>query len=252
MTRAILIVLIVARAAHGDPPTRRHLLRHAAMTGGGALAVLLSETAFKADLAPATCRWCEPLAFDGAMRDALVWRDTARANTLSNGGVIAIGALAIAFAGDTWHERGRAEGLDDGIVLAESGLLAVGFGQVVKFTIGRERPFVRTAAPGRVHDVDDDVAFFSGHTAIAVSLVTAAGTLASRRDERWAPAVWAGGLALAGATGYLRIAADRHWATDVLAGAAVGAACGVLVPRLHEHDLAIVPAPSGVALTGTF
>ncbi len=252
MKRAIVLLLLVASVARAEPPTRKHLLRHAGVTAAGGLALILAEKVWKNDLAPATCRWCEPLAFDGAMRDALVWKNTDRANALSNDGVIAMSGLAVLYALDSGHERGFAQGADDLLDLAEAGLAAASVGEVIKFTVGRERPFVHFATPGRAHDVDDDVAFFSSHTAISVALVTAAGTLASRRDQRLAPWIWGGGFALAATTGYLRIAADRHWATDVLAGAAVGAACGVLVPKLHEHDLSVVPTASGVALTGTF
>jgi membrane-associated phospholipid phosphatase len=243
MKRAFVgLVMIAATAAHADPPTRRHLLHHAAITAGGALAIVLSEKVFKDDLAPATCRWCEPLAFDGAMRDALVWRDTGRADWMSYttvGGVAAVGVAELRSS-------------DDALDLAESALAAVTAGQIAKFTVGRERPFVHFAAPGRVHENDDDVSFFSSHTALAFSLATTAGVLASRHHDRLAPWIWGGGMTLAAATGYLRIAADRHWTTDVLVGAAAGAAAGWLVPKLHEHDLSVVPTASGVALTGTF
>ena len=242
MRRAILIVMLVGGVAHAKPPTRKHLLGHAAITAGDALAIYLSEKVFKDDLAPLTCRWCEPLPFDRAIRDSLVWGDTNRANNLS---FVTVGAVAAIGLADT-------RSWDDLIDLTESGLAAVTAGQIVKFTVGRERPFVYVAGPGRVHDTDDDVAFFSSHTALAFSLATTSGVLASRHHERAAPWIWAGGMTLATATGYFRIAADRHWSSDVLAGAAVGVACGWLVPKLHEHDLSVVPTASGVALTGTF
>jgi membrane-associated phospholipid phosphatase len=48
--------------------------------------------------------------------------------------------------------------------------------------------------------------------------------------------VWGGCLTAAAATGVLRWVAGRHFPTDILAGAAVGATAGWLVPRLHEAD----------------
>ncbi len=48
--------------------------------------------------------------------------------------------------------------------------------------------------------------------------------------------VWAGCLATASVTGYLRYAAGYHFPTDILAGAALGAFTGWLVPQLHEID----------------
>jgi len=68
--------------------------------------------------------------------------------------------------------------------------------------------------------------------------------------------VWGVGLTLAGTTGYLRIAADKHYASDVLIGAVLGSAAGLILPRwLHDHeggDVQVVPTPGGLALLGTF
>jgi hypothetical protein len=50
-------------------------------------------------------------------------------------------------------------------------------------------------------------------------------------------------LSLAAATGYLRIAADSHYFSDVLVGAAVGTAVGLLVPHLLHKER--VPLPPG-------
>jgi membrane-associated phospholipid phosphatase len=47
---------------------------------------------------------------------------------------------------------------------------------------------------------------------------------------------WGGSLAVASATAFLRVAAGKHHPTDVVAGAALGAFVGWLVPTLHEAD----------------
>ena len=91
----------------------------------------------------------------------------------------------------------------------------------------RCRP-VRSRSPR--HPADNNVSFYSSHTSFAFSLAVSTGTVASMRRYRWAPAVWAAGLAGAAAVGYLRIAADQHYFTDVLAGAAAGSAVGFAVP----------------------
>ena len=83
--------------------------------------------------------------------------------------------------------------------------------------------------------------------------MVSAGTIASRRGSRHAPWIWAGGLAFAGSTGYLRIAADRHFLTDVLVGASVGAAAGLVLPRLFDEDgvtAGRLPTPGASALVG--
>jgi membrane-associated phospholipid phosphatase len=46
--------------------------------------------------------------------------------------------------------------------------------------------------------------------------------------------VWAGCVGSAATIGWLRHEAGYHFTTDILAGVAIGAAAGWLVPRLHE------------------
>lgn len=47
--------------------------------------------------------------------------------------------------------------------------------------------------------------------------------------------VWLIAEALATTTAALRVAADKHFITDVLTGAAVGSALGLLIPYLHQR-----------------
>ncbi len=80
--------------------------------------------------------------------------------------------------------------------------------------------------------------FPSGHTSTAfasmVFMATVYGQMYPESETKnW---VWAGCLATAGVTGYLRYAAGYHYPTDILAGAALGAFTGWLVPQLHEID----------------
>lgn len=108
----------------------------------------------------------------------------------------------------------------------------------MKFTVGRERPFVHVLPADEksrtAHPSDNNLSFFSGHTTLAFAVATSSGTIASMRGYRLAPAVWAAGMSLAALSGYLRIAGDRHYLTDVLAAAAVGSAFGVGVPLLFH------------------
>lgn len=108
----------------------------------------------------------------------------------------------------------------------------------MKFAAGRERPFVHALPPEEkartAHPRDNNTSFYSSHTAVTFALAASAGTVASLREYRWAPWVWAAGLAFATTTGYLRIAGDRHYFTDVLTGALVGSAVGFAVPYLHR------------------
>ncbi len=77
--------------------------------------------------------------------------------------------------------------------------------------------------------------FFSNHTASAfATAVFSAYTFQARHpDSPLAPWVWGGSLGLATAVGSMRILAGKHFPSDVAAGAAAGALCGYLVPKLH-------------------
>jgi membrane-associated phospholipid phosphatase len=152
----------------------------------------------------------------------------------------------------------------DAALILESMVLAVDLNQLVKIGAGRERPFVHAlpeAEKGMTeHPEDNNLSFYSGHTTFAFSLAVSAGTIASMRRYKLAPAVWAVGLTAATATGWLRIAADRHYFTDVLIGALAGGAVGFAVPWIHRTQprsttmVAPVPMRGGVGLawTGTF
>jgi membrane-associated phospholipid phosphatase len=236
---------VPARAMAQDletPPTRTEELPYSlpvdlSITGVALSVTLVTELA-KGKLAPIHCRWCNPNGFDRRVRDALVVDDTNAARKASNW--VAIGAVplaaglslaAFAFRDGTPHNFWV-----DLLIVAEAVAVTSTLTQIVKLTTGRQRPFVHftpedeQASLARV--TDHNMSFFSAHTSLVFSLVTAAGMTAHMRNYRHAYVIWALGLPLAGLTGYLRMAADRHYFTDVLAGAAVGSAVGTLMPWL--------------------
>jgi membrane-associated phospholipid phosphatase len=267
---AVLMAAASARAAPGvtaDPvplppkasPARHHLLYHDIVVGVSAALYLSSEVQLKSTFAPVVCRWCEVPSFDRSVRDSLRWSNTDRANTISNytglvlPAVVPVGILF--FSG--WSDGKVADGIDDSLAVAEA---AIGTGlitQVIKYSTGRQRPLVHyDGDPLRVTSSDDNVSFISGHTSFAFSIATASGSIASARGYKTAPLIWGIGMSLAATTGYLRIAADKHYLSDVVLGAAVGSAVGLLMPRwLHDHGkigTQVVPAPGGLAILGTF
>jgi membrane-associated phospholipid phosphatase len=209
-------------------------------------ATWLSLVISQPEHAPRQCRVCASNALDEAASAAARWRRPKLADTLSNVGLAltpawALGALAAAGSG-----RGdrRAMGFDT-LLVVEATSVAMALNQLVKFEVARERPDIHH---GRARGgVEDNVSFFSGHTTWGFASAVSAGTVASLRGYRAAPAVWAGGLAFAATTGYLRMGADRHWLTDVLTGAVVGTVVGAVLPRLH---LAAEGAPVGAVAKG--
>lgn len=238
---------------------RRRMTHLAVFVVAGGLYVS-SETFLKDDLAPVTCRRCAPLGFDRSVRDSLVWSDPSLAKTLGdlNGFVLApvvgLGITALASSGTDADRVGR--WIDDAAPILESAVFSGLVNQVVKFAVGRRRPFVQFGDPLRPSELDDNTSFYSGHTTLAFAIATSAGVVAHRREYRLEPVIWAAGYTIATTTAYLRIAADRHYFTDVATGAVAGTAIGLAVPLLlHRqlgHQIELVPTGRGVGLAGRF
>jgi membrane-associated phospholipid phosphatase len=260
MTRVLLALVLCAGTARAEEP-RPKRDRIVALAAATALLVG-SETVLKNSLVPAACSWCEPNALDRGVRDAIVWDDTAQPKSWSNitgfvlEPVVSMGLLAVAGLRDRDQPLRL---VNDLLPVAEAYVYTELVTNAVKYTVARQRPEVHFSSsagssPGRATSTEDNLSFFSGHTSGAFSIAVAAGMVAHARRTPFEPVVWAAGLALAETTGYLRIAGDKHYFTDVLAGAAVGAAGGWLIPRLTGglHRARVVPSPGGLALAGAF
>jgi membrane-associated phospholipid phosphatase len=232
----------------------------ATLTIGTGLGWVATEAVWKDAFAPDDCRWCETNGLDDAVRDALRWDDTKAARDASN----AIGFLLVPAAGysllglASWHDDRVGNWVTDGLIVTEAAILAMAANQMVKFAVGRERPFVHALSeaekPLTEEPQDNNLSFYSGHAALAFSFAASAGTVAHMRRYRWAPLVWGVGGAIAVTTGYLRIAADKHWLTDVVVGAGVSTAMAIATTYyLHRprrgaiESVHVTPAPGGGA-----
>lgn len=263
---ALSVLLLAAPAAAQNlNPLKVNYAVDAPVTAGGAVLWISSEAFFKHQLAPQTCRWCNPPGFDSSVRSALIWKDTSAANAISNVSAFAVMPL-LALAGTSaaaFHDGADSKTITgDLLVISEAVVIAQDLNQAVKFAAGRERPFVHALPADQKaltpNPDDNNVSFFSGHTTWAFSLATAAGTVCSMHGYKATPYVWAAGLTLATATGVLRIGADKHYASDVLVGAALGSAIGIGVPRLlhpigapqsqQSVGLSAAPLPGGATL----
>ena len=221
----------------------------------------------KVRLVSVACGWCDRAAdgrdslngFDAWGRRALKWHNTGRATSLSN--VTAFALAPAAAYGLDWFAASRAGRASyarvDAILITEAMAIASDATDVMKFTIGRQRPFVHAVAPDAKAttppSADNNMSFPSGHATLAFSLVTAGTEVASLRGYRHAPWIWRAGLPVAALTAYFRVAADRHYLTDVLAGAGIGSALGFAVPYLAHRSrtdrkipaVRLVPTPRG-------
>jgi membrane-associated phospholipid phosphatase len=240
-------------AAALPPPRLTVDLGTAAAVTGAELGLIGLSIAFKDQLVPPTCRWCDPPQLDRWARGALRWGDTQAASTASDALQLLIPAGAAATLWIQAAPHGRREVAEDLLVLAESASTAVLLTQGAKYAVGRLRP--DAWARGTIESPDDKLSFWSGHTSFAFSAAAAATQIARLRGRpgwRWLGLATFGAAAL---TGYLRIAADRHWLTDVAAGAAAGTASGLVVPLLAYQPadgrtpaVALAPAPGGLAV----
>lgn len=254
--------------AFAQTPPERPQLRYSlpidlSIVGVGGAAWITSET-LKSYIAPSACRWCTPPGIDLSVKNVLRWKSTKGADIASYVTGFALAPLAafgldaavVVSGGGTWKEVGG-----DALVILEAITVASDLNQIVKFAVGRERPFVHDLSPddkGKTSQPsDNNLSFFSGHTTLAFVSAVSAGTVATLKGYKAAPWIWGTGLTLAAATGYLRIAADKHYFIDVMTGALIGSAVGVLVPWLHRPGSSQGAQVSGVSASplnrgGTF
>ncbi|MDB4961206.1 MAG: hypothetical protein JWP01_1205 [Myxococcales bacterium] len=253
---AVLTLVTLVGTAVADPSERtdRSRLYQMIPVAAGGTVYLVLELGLKDAITPDHCRWCESNAFDTAARSALLWDNVRLANSLSNytgylgNPLLATGLLIATSAGDDGSDTTRRI-YDDLAPVFQAGIVTGVLNQTIKVIAGRRRPFAQFGGVAVRAKNDVNTSFFSGHTALAFTMATSSGTVASLRGYRSAPVLWIGGLTLATATGYLRIAGDAHYATDVIAGAVVGAAIGILIPLVFHHDVLTDegPAPRQIA-----
>lgn len=257
----LLLVVALPAAAHAEkdyvPWYRgkygRNRVVHLTLTASLGVAYLASETLLKPSLAASSCRWCEPPAFDRSVRDALVWRDTRRASFLSSMDAYVVAPLVgfgLVIASD--HDTSWSRLIDDTLPVAETVAISQILTQIVKFSVGRQRPYAHFADPGAPSSNDDNASFWSGHSALGFSITASSGLICHWRHYWTEPYVWGTGIAISLSTEYLRIGADKHYLSDVVVGGLVGIGSGLLVPRLMRRDIKIVPIPDGAAVVGTF
>ncbi len=231
----------------------RKRILHLSISAAAGLVWLVSNTVAKEALAADNCRWCNPPSIDKSARDAVVWNNTDRADLLSTidayivAPVIGITLLAISDRDASW---GRL--LDDTIPVAETIAISQLVTQVIKFSVGRKRPYRLYGDPSIPVTASDNMSFSSGHASLGFAITASAGMICHWRHYWTEPYVWGTGIALSVTTEYLRMAADKHYLTDVIAGGLVGLGSGLLIPRLMRQDIKIVPVPGGAAVAGLF
>lgn len=118
-----------------------------------------------------------------------------------------------------------------GRMLTESILYSGLAVSILKYTVGRSRPYTNEG-PVTMFTYsfqEANVSFPSGHTATAFAVST---VLANRIDNPFATVALYG---LAGFTGYQRIYDNKHWFSDVFVGAAIGYFIGSSIVNSEEN-----------------
>jgi membrane-associated phospholipid phosphatase len=251
-----------AAPANAPPPTLTKLSYDWTIDGivtGGLAVSTLTLLLLNDKLAAPACRWCEPGPIDGDIANKVGWANPVAANTLSNVMQFAIPVGVMGFGLiQAYRYDDPAAGWSSVLLITQATSLAMLANVIVKYAVGRSRPYVWQGTPDLypASISDANVSFFGGHTTFVFAVVVSGSTLFFMQDMPGAPWVLGVGLAAASFTAYLRMAADKHYLSDTLVGAGVGSLIGWAVPYLFHRpgkkgppqagDL--LPAPGGIAI----
>ena len=147
-------------------------------------------------------------------------------------------------------KRVRKEWLTLATLYAESALLTGSIQTLTNTALPRYRPiaYIPSATMEQRTDYRNVNSFYSGHTAnTAVATFFMAKVLDDLHPElgtkRWL--LYVGALLAPALAGYYRIQGGKHFPSDVIVGAIMGGAGGVLVPHLHlrkrSERLTVIP-----------
>jgi len=150
-----------------------------------------------------------------------------------------VGGVFVASAAEALvHRHTARKWLVQGVVMAESILVASGLTSIAKVSVRRARPeFYNPEAPASVRATPDaSLSFWSGHTAITAAALTSFAVV-EWQEEPGTPMAWASAVAaglVIPTVASLRVVAGKHFPTDVITGGLLGIATGVTVPLLHR------------------
>lgn len=166
--------------------------------------------------------------------------------------VFALAAVALA--------EGFPNAAVDGTVVIESVMVANSMAILMNFAMQRPRPRLygdEAPADERTGGLAA-MSSFSGHTANAFAATLASFQVLRRVASPAAAYTALGvGLALSSFVGVSRVVSGSHFPSDVLAGAAIGASVGWLVPALHASPVRVAPMAlgttgGGLSVVGAF
>jgi membrane-associated phospholipid phosphatase len=151
-------------------------------------------------------------------------------------------------------DEGLAPGINDAVVVAETGLTATALASVMTLASSRPRPYMYgdKAPLSARNSPDAGLSFLSSHAAISFGIVTST-VVTMRRLHPASRAPWivlGVGGALASFVASARVLGGMHFISDSVGGAFVGTSLGVLIPSLHASPVAIVPVTGDAGQRG--
>lgn len=163
------------------------------------------------------------------------------ARELSDAGLftLALTPFAVSAASTALDGRAVEHFGEDSLVSAQTLAVVALTTQILKNAVRRPRPLSYSERFDVVerHAAGARLSFPSGHTSLAFSGASVTAVLFARRyPGEWGGVVASVGAYLVAATvGLFRILGAKHFVSDVLAGAALGTALGLIVPLLHRE-----------------
>ena len=233
LLRAIVVFCSITTVAHAQSGFELKPVRESAIIGAG---LISHGTSFFLEhrnrTAPAPV-----LDYDripGIDRVATrQWSPSAHTTSNVLFGVALAASFTAAIIGDE-----QAKPLVPIVIITSSGLLASGVTNTVKELVRRPRPYLYNSSAPAVPfpSNNDQLSFWSGHTANTAALTLACASMMQRSNASSGvkTVTWIGAALAPAAMGYLRVRAGKHFPTDVLTGYAVGALIGLAVPYFHR------------------
>jgi len=172
--------------------------------------------------------------------------------------LLVAGMATLPFLLDSWN---RNEAATLGVMYVEALSITWGAKESLKAIFTKNRPY--TAFSNTPADLlasaDRYYSFPSGHTSIAFTTAGFATAVFAASDASPLMKYLYGGVnfSLASGVAFLRVASGEHYLVDILTGALLGTASGVLIPYLHyngkNNDTAsLLISPEAVALNYSY
>lgn len=188
----------------------------------------------------------------------VIRQDSATARQWSDMALLGmVGLPYVVAGGDTGFNQLPAQNFGiDALVITETLAATLFSTSLIKTVVARPRPLTYNANVDKAERYAGDarLSFPSGHTSLSFAAASVTSVmLLERYPGDTGALLGAVGTYLGAATvGTLRILGGKHFLTDVLAGAALGTAVGLVVPLLHVRPEPEVTTGPGRAVVPIF